>query len=100
MSSTENSATIARWGDEAFGNVADLCVLIDRAEQELAELREAISQQHSSEQIGFEAADVVILLHRLAGLLDLDLDKLIQQKMSVNRTRSWIGSGDGTGNHL
>ena len=58
MSSTENSATIARWGDEAFGNVADLCVLIDRAEQKLAELREAISQQHSSEQIGFEAADV------------------------------------------
>lgn len=96
----ENSATIAGWGDEAFGPVANLEALVDRAEHEMAELREAIAQQHAPEEIGLEAADVVILLHRLAGLLNMDLDQLVQRKMAVNRARSWTQSGDGTGRHV
>lgn len=96
----ENSATIAEWGDEAFGPVADLEALVDRAEREMAELREAIAQRRAREEIGLEAADIVILLHRLAGLLNMDLDQLVQRKMAVNRTRSWTRSGDGTGRHV
>ena len=100
MSSTENSATIAEWGDETLGSVTDLRALVDRAEREMAELRQAIVQELSPEQIGLEAADVAILLHRLAGLLEMDLNQLVHRKMAVNRARSWVRSGDGTGSHL
>lgn len=100
MNMTEDSETIRCWGDEAFGPVADLGALADRAAEELAELKSAIAAGRAAEEIGLEAADVAILLHRLAGILDLDLNRLVQQKMAVNRTRSWTRSGDGTGRHV
>jgi len=95
---TETSASIAQWGAETFGEVADLAVLTQRARAEFGELEAAV-RAGSADEIGREAADVVILLHRLVGLLGKDLAEEIDVKMQINRNRQWRLSGDGVGQH-
>ncbi len=96
---TETSNTIRVWGDETFGEVKDLAALIARARLELDELEEAIRAGDIAEA-GREAADVVILLHRLVALAGLDLNDQVDAKMAINRARSWKAAGDGTGGHV
>ena len=99
MSPNETSATIRAWGEATFGAVADLAVLTGRARIEFAELEEALKTGDPG-AIGAEAADIVILLHRLCGLLDRDLSAEVDAKMAVNRARRWRASGDGVGEHI
>ena len=95
---TETSATIKAWGNETFGRAMDPVKLVERAEVEMAELKEALAAGDAPEA-GKEAADVVILLHRLMGDLGKDLSAEVDAKMAINRTREWISAGDGTGSH-
>jgi len=95
----ETSASIAAWGEAAFGPVNDLSVLTRRARTELDELEAALAAgdlAHAAE----EAADVVILLHRLAALTGADLAAAVDAKMKINRQRQWRPSGDGVGQHV
>jgi NTP pyrophosphatase (non-canonical NTP hydrolase) len=94
----ETSASIAQWGAETFGEVGDFAVLIRRARAEFEELDAAV-RAGDADEIGREAADVVILLHRLVGLLGKDLAEEVDAKMYVNRNRQWRLSGDGVGQH-
>ncbi|MGE0044699.1 MAG: nucleotide pyrophosphohydrolase [Hyphomonadaceae bacterium] len=94
----ETSASIAAWGGETFGPVADFTVLVQRARGEFDELERAVGAG-DAEEIGAEAADVVILLHRLCGLLGVELSEQVDSKMQINRARRWIASGDGVGRH-
>lgn len=94
----ETSASIAQWGSETFGAVSDLAVLVARARLEFEELDAAVRAGDAPE-IGKEAADVVILLHRLCGLIGADLAEEVDSKMQINRARRWIASGDGVGRH-
>ena len=95
---TETSASIAAWEEATFGPVADLTVLTQRARRELDELEEALLAGHSAEAL-HEAADVVILWHRVTALLGADLSEAVTSKMTINRNRSWRLSGDGVGQH-
>jgi NTP pyrophosphatase (non-canonical NTP hydrolase) len=95
----ETSNTIRDWGDETFGKVSDLSALVARARGELDELDQAIAANDTAE-IGREAADVVILLHRLVALAGMDLAAEVDAKMAVNRARKWKPAGDGTGGHV
>jgi NTP pyrophosphatase (non-canonical NTP hydrolase) len=95
----ETSASIRDWGDETFGKVSDLSALVARARGELDELEQAIRAGDAAE-IGSEAADVAILLHRLVGLAGRDLAKEVDAKMKINRARIWSRAGDGTGGHV
>jgi NTP pyrophosphatase (non-canonical NTP hydrolase) len=95
----ETSNSIRVWGDETFGKVSDLSALVARARGELDELDQAIRANDKAE-IGREAADVVILLHRLVALTGLDLAAEVDAKMAVNRARRWKAAGDGTGGHV
>ena len=94
----ETSASILSWGDETFGKVSDPVKLVERAELELTELKEALIAQDEPEAAK-EAADVVILLHRLMGVLGRDLNAEVDAKMAINRNRKWAAAGDGTGGH-
>lgn len=94
----ETSASILRWGDETFGKVSDPVALVDRAALELSELKDALTSGDVTEA-GREAADTAILLHRLMGLLGKDLNSEVDAKMAINRTRTWMSAGDGTGRH-
>lgn len=94
----ENQRSMCDWAEQTFGPVADPVSLVERALLEMQELREAVEQRDVSE-IGKEAADVLILLYRLADQFDLDLDQEVQAKMAINRSRTWVSKGDGTGSH-
>ena len=96
---TETSSTIREWGDATFGAPSDLTVLVARARLEMDELEQAIREGDMAEA-GREAADVVILLHRLAGILGLELNEQVDAKMAINRARKWKTTGDGTGSHI
>lgn len=96
---TETSKSICDWGDAAFGKVSDLSALVARARGELDELDQAIRANDVAE-IGREAADIAILLHRLAALAGMDLGEQVDAKMAVNRARKWKPAGDGTGGHV
>ena len=98
MSGRETSASIAKWGAETFGEVSDFAVLTQRARAEFEELDAAV-RAGDADEIGREAADVVILLHRLIGLLGKDLAEEVDAKMNINRNRQWRLSGDGVGRH-
>ena len=95
----ETSNTIRVWSDETFGEVKDLAALVARARGELDELAEAVRAGDMAEA-GKEAADVVILLHRLVALAGMDLNAQVDAKMAINRARTWKAAGDGTGGHV
>lgn len=96
---TETSKSIREWGDAVFGAPQDLTVLVKRARVEMDELEQAL-RAGDMEEAGREAADVVILLHRLAGILGHDLLDQVDAKMAINRARKWKAAGDGTGGHV
>jgi NTP pyrophosphatase (non-canonical NTP hydrolase) len=96
---TETSQSICEWGDATFGKVSDISALVARARGELDELDQAIKANDKAE-IGKEAADVVILLHRLVALAGMDLSEQVDAKMAINRARRWKAAGDGTGGHV
>jgi len=96
----ETSATIALWGQQTFGSLSSPMAALERAALEMDELREAIARPETPpKEMAMEAADVVILLHRLCGELGYDLNALVDEKMRLNRDRQWTVAGDGTGQH-
>ncbi|MFH1806183.1 MAG: dATP/dGTP pyrophosphohydrolase domain-containing protein [Pseudomonadota bacterium] len=95
----EDQASICAWAEEIFGPVREPVALVDRAKLEMDELREAVEVVDQNE-IGREAADVLILLYRLADQFGIDLDGAVQAKMAINRARRWQAAGDGTGSHI
>ncbi|MCU0881742.1 MAG: nucleotide pyrophosphohydrolase [Hyphomonadaceae bacterium] len=96
---TETSSTIQSWAEPIFGPVADLSDLVDRAALELTELKQALADGETAEA-RVEAADVVILLHRVAALLGTDLAAEVDAKMAINRARKWVPDGKGAGRHV
>ncbi len=96
---TETSQTIREWGDATFGAPRDLTVLVKRARVEMDELEQALREGDHAEA-GLEAADVVILLHRVAGILGQELNAQVDAKMAINRARKWKTTGDGTGSQI
>jgi hypothetical protein len=51
------------------------------------------------DKIPAEAADVLIVLYGLAGMRGFDLHAEVDRKMKINRARTWVARGDGTGYH-
>lgn len=95
----ETQASVARWAEETFGP-AEAAALVARARLELDELEEAARAGHPAAHVAEEAADVLILLYRIAERSGEDLLAALDRKMSVNRQRRWARSGDGTGRHV
>lgn len=95
----ESSKTIAQWGTQAFGDAASVKAYAVRAQEELAELIEAIENGEPDKNIALEAADVTILLHRITGTLGMELYDAIDEKMVINRGREWTPDGNGVGQH-
>lgn len=95
----ESQKSIAAWAEQVFGPVAEPVSLVKRAAIELDELTQAVRDQDAQE-IGREAADVVILLSRLMHEYGLSLEEEVDKKMILNRERNWVSAGDGTGRHI
>jgi len=97
--SKETSQSIAQWGTTTFGDADTVKAYAIRAQEELAELIDAIETGEPHKNIALEAADVTILLHRIAGTLSLELYDAVDEKMAINRKRKWTPSGNGVGQH-
>lgn len=53
-----------------------------------------------AEEIAEELADCAIVLTVISARRGIDLQAEVDAKMAVNRARSWISNGDGTGYHV
>lgn len=95
---SETQETITKWCLETFGKQASNHRIAERAAEELTELQEALAE--GSPKAAEEVADVVIVLHHLAGCMGFDLTAEITRKMAINRARKWSLRGDGTGYHI
>lgn len=95
----ETSRSILAWGDGVFGPISDRDAYVERIKLELEELAHAM-RVGDGDEIGREAADVVILLHRLAATHGKDLNHEVDLKMAINRARRWETNGSGVGRHI
>lgn len=84
----ENLESIIAWGDQTFGPCSQERA-IERAGEEWSEMEE------DGADVPIEAADVIICLLRIPGILDA-----INRKMTINRGRTWDVRPDGTGYHV
>lgn len=94
----ETQQTIARWAETTFGPATNLRVAV-RANQEMAELLTALAQDEQHPEALEEIADIYITLCRVAESLG-DLQAVVQDKMSVNRARTWKKDFTGCGQHV
>lgn len=95
----ENQASINRWIDETFGAAGTNFSVASRANQEMAELLMALAIDDHHPKAVEEAADIVIVLFRLAEREGKDLMTEVTRKMAVNRRRRWHVS-NGHGQHI
>lgn len=96
---SETQATIGEWADSVFGEVTDLPRAVARAAEEMQELKDAADQGAPPHELIKEAADVTIVLMRLAQATGQDLMAAVDAKMAINRARQWRVDGAGHGYH-
>ena len=95
---TQNS--VSAWAEETFGPVSSNARVAARANEEMAELLRVLTRDDEAlDQVADECADVVIVLMRLADRMGFGLQDAIDQKMAVNRGRTWGRDGSGHGYH-
>ena len=97
---SENQKTISRWTNETFGPASSNARVAARANEEMAELLRALTADDRHPKAVEEAADVVIILYRLAERMGADLMAEIDRKMAINRARQWNVTTDGHGYHV
>lgn len=97
----ENQESVATWADKTFGPTQSLARIAARANEEMAELLRITTAAPVNPQAAIdEAADVVIVLYRLARNAGGDLLDAVDRKMAVNRGRAWKLDATGHGYHV
>jgi NTP pyrophosphatase (non-canonical NTP hydrolase) len=92
----ESQATINEWITSTFGETGSNFSVAARANQEMAELLMALAVDDDHPKAVEEAADIVIVLYRLAERRGMDLHAEIDRKMAINRARRWnVANGHG-----
>jgi len=97
---TETQQTICAWTEATFGSASSNARVAARANEEMAELLRALTADDNHPKAVEEAADVVIILYRLADRMGIDLHAEIDRKMAINRKREWAVTADGHGYHV
>lgn len=95
----ESLKNIGKWGTTTFGKVQPSRG-VERMEEEVDELRDAVREGQGEHRIAQEMADVVIVLCHIADSMGVDLQRFIDAKMVTNRERKWNVHEDGTGYHV
>ncbi len=81
---------ISAWADDVFGESSSNAGIAARANEEMAELLNALTDDDTNVEAGEEIADVFIILCRLATHLGCDINEQVERKMTINRARKWI----------
>lgn len=98
--SRETQRSISDWANATFGAVGSNASVAARANKEMAELLTALISDDAHPKAIEEAADVMIVLMRLAERCGMDLLGEVDRKMGVNRKREWNLDGNGNGQHV
>lgn len=105
----ETQESITSWADDTFGpkHPAEVAA---RMSVEVAELVAGLAtvaaipvadmDQELVQELQKECADVFIMLAQVAEKLNVDLQTVVDYKMSVNRKRSWGRSPTGRMQHV
>ena len=96
----ETQKTVSAWTEATFGKASSNARVAARANEEMAELLRALTSDDNHPKAIEEAADIVIILYRLAERMGADLHDEINRKMAVNRQRQWNVDVDGHGYHV
>ena len=96
----ETQSSISDWAMNTFGVPGSDASVAARANREMAELVQAVVSGHPAHKIREEIADVMIVLYRLMERCGGDMQREVDKKMAINRTREWILDGDGHGQHV
>lgn len=94
----ETEASIYEWQIATFGETPGYMRSATRANEEMAELL-TICSLGETDKIGEEIADVILVLHGLAGRLGISIQDEINKKMAINRKRKWNVTDPGHGYH-
>jgi NTP pyrophosphatase (non-canonical NTP hydrolase) len=107
--SNETQESITRWADDTFG-VKHPAEVAARMNVEVAELVAGLAtvaavpvedmDPELVQELQKECADVFIMLAQVAEKLNVDLQTVVDYKMSVNRNRSWGRSPTGKMQHV
>ena len=89
---------IGQWALASFGPGKPLACYAKLAE-EFGEVARPLQKQQYDKAI-YELADMVIVLSHMAASLGLDLQRAVDEKMAVNRARTWTRTPDGTYIHV
>ena len=96
----ETTESIGFWANQAFGPAPDAARIAVRANEEMAELLRAVTTNQSDAVVIEECADIVIVLARLVHEKGGDLEQAVNDKMAINRARTWKLDGTGHGYHV
>lgn len=96
----ECQASISSWAENTFGPSSSNARVAARANEEMSELLRDLTADDNNPHAIEEAADIVIVLMRLAGRMNRDLMAEVDRKMAVNRTRQWNVDASGHGYHV
>ena len=96
----ETQESITKWAEETFGIAKSCLTIINRATEEIVEMRDNALIDDKHPDIAEELADVFIVLYQVAAILGVDLHEEIDKKMAINRARKWKLRGDGCGDHV
>ncbi|UFW79981.1 MazG-like family protein [Rhizobium sp. SU303] len=92
----ETQATINEWISATFGEAGSNISVAARANKEMSELLMALAIDDNDPEAVVEAADIVIILFRLAHRFGADLLQEVDRKMAINRSRKWnVAHGHG-----
>jgi NTP pyrophosphatase (non-canonical NTP hydrolase) len=97
-----DQAAIGEWADATFGRAASAAIIGARANVEMAELLRWLAKDPNGmgTPTEDEAADVAIVLFRLAHQCRFDLLAAVSKKMEINVQRRWEREPGGCGRHV
>jgi hypothetical protein len=99
-SNSETQESICQWAEESFGTPASRLSIAKRANMEMVELLDRLALDDNDSSGAEEAADIVIVLQRLFESYGTTQQEEVNKKMAINRSRKWIRSGTGHGQHV
>ncbi len=96
---TENQKTVSEWAQSTFGPIKSNLCIATRALQEMAELCVALAADDCHPKAAEEVADIFIVLYRLMERLGVNVQTAVNEKMKINRARTWVLDGNGQWQH-
>ena len=100
----ETQLTVTEWATDTFGEPDNTMAILDRMMEEIKELKweliKELGEGGNARAVGRELADVTVFIYQLAQHSGIDLFTEIDDKMSINRSRNWVVTENGVGQHV